>query len=171
MVIHASISRTPMDLVQLRAEYEALPHGRVRYATKPGQQFQDHLDEAIERHGMAAVVEVLPIQRQSVYRIREMHRRSRAAAWPAADELRELWAAYRVAEPLFRAPRRTRRRSEEYLAVHRALSKLLEAGYQQTHIALAAKIPARQLRRYVQAPREAIDMLAALPPERRVRRS
>lgn len=149
----------PADLVRLNELYQALPHPTVRWQTQPGRQFLDTLFVCTEHHSVKEVASALGISAPAIYYMMERPRPARPRTWPSPEDLRALNVTWRAVRAAIGAGRRVRRKSPEYAAVHRELTKLLER-FPLRDLALAMGVPSRQLTRFTQPPLDSPEAVA-----------
>jgi hypothetical protein len=150
----------PRDLILLREMYQALPHPSVRWQTEPGGQFLDALFMCVEEHQAKGVATALGISTQAIYYMLECTRPSRPRRWPSPHDLRDINAAWRAVRTAMNAGRSVRRKSPEYVPVHQALIELLDQQFTLRDVALAMKVPSRQLNRFIQTPLDSPEAVA-----------
>lgn len=135
----------PPDLLELRQLHAGVPRVDIKFQLVEGQRFLRALRRTDGRYPVARIAEVLGLTTTTIYAMRKTPLDQRPKRWPTDRQtagLHRAWARVKGRG----------RHSREHLAVHVALTALLDNGFVLLVIARKMKVPVADLEKFVKPP-------------------
>ncbi len=133
------------DLLELRRLHRTVPPVDIKYELVEGQRFLLALRQTAGQHPVSQIAQALGVTTTTIYSMRTKSLIKKPKRWPTDRQMAGISRAWTRVKG-------RGRNSREHLAVHVALTALLDEGFVLLVLARRMKVPVADLEKFLKPP-------------------